>query len=103
MVVCSVCGTSEVKKAMMTPRVNAAKSRSGALSEPASPAEQAMAELKKKIEANSDYVGNDFAREARAMHEGESPERAIHGEAKKLIEDGGPVMPLPFNPNRKAN
>ena len=49
-----------------------------------------------------------FAREARAMHEGRSPERAIHGEARidearRLIEDGIPVAPLPFGPKRKAN
>ena len=49
-----------------------------------------------------------FAAEARAMHEGDKPERAIHGEArledaKKLIEDGIPVAPLPFRSRRRAN
>ena len=94
----------------MTPRVNAATSpdKERPLSAPANPAEQALAEMRKQIEANSDYVGNEFAKEARAMHEGEVPERAIHGEArldeaKKLAEDGVPVMPLPFLPNRKSN
>jgi len=42
------------------------------------------------------------------MHEGKAPERSIYGEAnpaeaKKLIEDGIPVTPLPFSPKRKAN
>ena len=42
------------------------------------------------------------------MHDGSAPERAIHGEARldearKLIEDGVPVLPLPFMPNRKTN
>lgn len=78
------------------------------LSEPASPAEQAIAEMRKQVEKNSTYVGNDFASEARAMHEGEAPERQIHGEAKpedakKLVEDGIPVVPLPFMTNRKTN
>lgn len=67
-----------------------------------------MAELRKKIEAESDYVGGDFVKEARRMHEGEVKARSIHGEARldearKLAEDGVPVMPLPFLPNRKAN
>ena len=49
-----------------------------------------------------------FAAEARAMHEGLAPERAIHGEAKpeearKLIEDGIPVAPLPFRTRERAN
>ncbi len=65
-------------------------------------------ELKKKIEANSEYVGNNFANEARSMYLGETPERSIYGEAKaddakKLIDDGIPVMPLPFLPAKKAN
>ena len=42
------------------------------------------------------------------MHLGETPERAIYGEAKieeakSLIEDGVPVVPLPFAPGRKSN
>ena len=110
LVECAVCGGGGVEKAVMTPRVNAATSseKDRPLSAPANPAEQALAEMRKQIEANSDYVGNEFAKEARAMHEGEVPERAIHGEArldeaKKLAEDGVPVMPLPFLPNRKSN
>jgi hypothetical protein len=67
-----------------------------------------MAALRRKIEANSDYVGTNFAAEARRMHDGDSPARAIHGEARpaearKLIEDGVPILPLPFGPARKVN
>jgi hypothetical protein len=50
----------------------------------------------------------NFAAEARAIHEGTAPERSIYGEArgdeaKKLIEDGIPVAPLPFIPKSKTN
>ncbi|MCU9838352.1 DUF1178 family protein [Ruegeria sp. WL0004] len=111
---CAICGGNQVEKAMMTPRVRPARSAAGSqdterpLSAPASPAEQMLAELRKKIEQNSDYVGKDFAAEARKMHLGETPERSIYGEArveeaKALLEDGIPVSPLPFLPNRKAN
>lgn len=118
MVTCSICGSSEVEKAVMAPRVRpSGKAASPApaedrqpptLSAPASPAEQALAEIKKKIEENSEYVGDKFVAEARAMHEGDAPERSIYGEAKleeakKLIEDGVPVAPLPFRPGRKSN
>ena len=70
--------------------------------------EQALAELRRQVEENSDYVGLNFAKEARAMHDGDAPARAIHGEAKpdearKMLEDGLPVMPLPFVPRRKTN
>lgn len=126
MVSCVVCGASRVEKAIMTPRVRTAKGAAsvsdsaspdqkssgpavpGPLSHPASPADQAMSDLRRKVEENSDYVGGDFASEARAMHDGDVPMRSIYGEARadearKLIKDGVPVAPLPFMPSRKTN
>ncbi|SPF78219.1 DUF1178 family protein [Pseudoprimorskyibacter insulae] len=113
MVECSVCGSSKVEKAIMSPRLNQtgntpAPKPQAQLSEPSGDYEQAVAKLKSEVEKNSDYVGNDFVRQARAMHDGEQPQRAIHGEARgdearKLLEDGVPVMPLPFTPTRKTN
>lgn len=112
MVSCAVCGMATVEKAIMTPRVSpsrkAAAGAPGPLSAPASPAEQALAELRRRVEENSDYVGRNFASEARAIHDGDAPERAIWGEARAdearaLVEDGVPVAPLPFMPSRKAN
>ncbi|MBO9465186.1 DUF1178 family protein [Tropicibacter sp. R15_0] len=110
-VTCAVCGTSEVEKALMAPRVNKkaeAESNATDLRSPDTAAEEALAKIKAHVEENSDYVGKDFASEARAMHLGDSPERSIWGEAKPedakaLIDDGIPVAPLPFVPNRKSN
>ncbi|MCB1409654.1 MAG: DUF1178 family protein, partial [Rhodobacteraceae bacterium] len=67
-----------------------------------------LEQLREHVEANSDYVGLRFADEARAMHEGRSDPRAIHGEAKPeearaLIEEGVPIAPLPFIPKRQTN
>jgi hypothetical protein len=120
MVTCAVCGSDDVEKAIMAPNVRthgagrqadaeeATAAEAHPLSTPASEKEKALAELRKKIESNSDYVGQDFAREARAIHEGDSPRRSIHGEAnaseaKGLIEDGIPVLPLPFLSRRKTS
>lgn len=111
MVSCAICGGTSVEKAIMAPRVNASREVAKptmSLSKPTNPNEKALAELRDKIEQNSDYVGTNFASEARAMHDGDSPERAIYGEAKieearALIEDGVPVAPLPFIPQRKTN
>jgi hypothetical protein len=104
-VACPDCGSVAVTKALMAPAV-ARKDR--ALTAPRDPREQALADLRRQVEENSDYVGLTFAQQARDMHEGRIPERAIHGEAKledarKLLEDGIPVAPLPFVPARKAN
>ncbi|SNR50998.1 DUF1178 family protein [Puniceibacterium sediminis] len=106
---CAVCGSDSVEKAIMAPRVNnSAPAVDRALSTAKSPAEQALADIRKHIETTSDYVGQDFAREARAIHDGDAPERPIWGEARadearKLIEDGVPVAALPFLPTRKTN
>ena len=99
-VTCPDCGSNAVLKAPMAPRV-ATKDADTA------PAD-AIAKLKRHVEENSDYVGTDFATEARKIHDGDTPERAIYGEAKledakKPVEDGIPALPLPFIPKRKAN
>ncbi|MFZ1346339.1 MAG: DUF1178 family protein, partial [Tabrizicola sp.] len=78
------------------------------LSAPASELEEKIAALRRQIEENSEYVGMNFAAEARAIHAGDAPERVIHGEAKPdearaMIEEGLPVAPLPFLPARKVN
>ncbi len=100
---CASCESDAVEKAVMAPRVNHATPQDRPLSKARSPAEQAVARLRRHIEANSDYVGTDFAREARAIHDGDAPDRPIWGEARKLIDDGVPVAPLPFLPVRKTN
>lgn len=101
---CSICGTSEVSKAMMAPRVTMGQDRAP-LSTQTSPEETAIKQLREKVEAESDYVGSTFAQEARRMHDGESDARSIWGEAtggeaRALVEDGIPVIPLPFGPRK---
>lgn len=105
-VACTLCGSTEVAKALMTPAV--ASGPEAPLAAPRDAVEEALTALRRKIEENADYVGLSFAAEARAMHEGERPHRAIWGEARPddaraLIEDGIPVLPLPFVPRLKTN
>ena len=113
MVACPTCGSTEVQKSMMAPSVSAKGSKSDAAVQPMSSGpdpkiEKAIKELKEHVEKNSDYVGNKFAEEARAIHLGDTPERSIYGEvkpeeAKRLREDGVPAVPLPFTPKQKTN
>lgn len=110
-VACAICGATEVTKALMAPSVNIAETAVAAkpnLRTPANSTETALAAMRAEIEKNSEYVGLNFAAEARAIHDGDAPERAIYGEARmdearKLLEDGVPVAPLPFMPPRRAN
>ena len=107
MVSCAVCGSTQVSKAIMAPRVTL-KDDVAPLSVPSTPAEQALRKLRTELEKNADYVGTTFATEARAIHLGEAPERPIWGqanlkEAKALAEEGVPIAPIPFGPSRKSN
>jgi hypothetical protein len=112
---CAVCGSAAVQKALMAPAVSLseavmppARVTAPEITLPRNDAERALAALRGQIEAGSDYVGMNFAAEARAIHDGTAPERSIYGEArfdeaKALLEDGIPVAPLPFLPTRKSN
>ncbi len=106
---CPICGDASVEKSLMAPAVRPAeKSGVRPLTSPQNDLEAAMAEMRRAVEENSEYVGLNFATEARRMHEGEIDPRAIYGEAKlteakALLDDGVPVAPLPFIPQRKAN
>jgi hypothetical protein len=126
---CPTCGSSAVRKSLMAPRVTPARSKAQEPKSLPPPVQAALpkadqsptdlpavsensasdiAKIKEKIESSSDYVGMEFAAEARAMHEGDAPERSIYGEAKpeealKLLDEGIPVLPLPFIPTRKTN
>ena len=100
---CSMCGSTKVSKTIMAPAV----STSSQITAP-KPSENEIAALRARVEASSDYVGKSFVKEARDMHDGLVPERPIYGEAnlndaKKLVEDGIPVVPLPFMPRKKTN
>ena len=103
MVSCTTCGSTKIAKSIMAPAV----STSSQITAP-KPHEAQIAALREQVEKNADYVGNKFAKEARDMHDGVTPDRAIYGqanlaEAKKLVEDGIPVVPLPFMPRKKTN
>lgn len=54
---------------------------------------EAMAEIRRHVEQNADYVGPKFADEARKIHYGETEERSIYGEAtdeeSAALEDEG--------------
>ncbi len=106
---CPVCASKAVRKAIMSPAVSGAKSR-GADAEPArnhAVMMEAMGRIRRHVEANFDDVGDGFATEARAIHEGRSEERGIYGQAtsaevRDLVEDGVPIAPLPPEPPKKS-
>ena len=128
LVTCPVCGSSDVQKTLMTPSLGGTrqnkqaaeatpKRRRSKTSPPPElmatelPAEQkalldAMRKLRKEVEAKAEYVGPNFADEARKIHHDEAPARGIYGEAtpeeaQALHEEGVGVYPLPVLPEDK--
>lgn len=115
-VTCPTCGSARVEKAPMAPALSSGrKAAKMEVKAPGAgqalapdPRAEMLAALRREIERKSEYVGKSFAYEARAMHLGEKPERSIHGEARAeearaLLEEGVPILPLPFTPGRKLN
>ena len=115
LVVCPECNSNRVAKAIMAPAVV------GAARAPATPAaaptevalldrrqralRDAVRALRREIEANTDDVGTKFAELARSMHAGQTPERAIRGQAtgaevEVLLEEGIGVLPMPAAPDK---
>ncbi len=106
LVECPVCGAREIRKQIMAPAV--AGTRRSAAPEPIGPSRtvvmEALGRIRQHVKDNFDYVGDAFAKEARAIHEGASENRSIYGEAKPdevraLHEDGVTVAPLPPDPS----
>jgi hypothetical protein len=106
-VACPECGSTEVDKAIMAPAVVGGERAAGdsaseiVVDDRRRRAREAMLRMRREIEANTEDVGAKFPQEARAIHLGEAPERAIRGrasleEARSLVEDGVSVLPLPM-------
>jgi len=107
-IVCPVCGGSDVEKALMAPRIG--KGDSEVTSKVAEHAKRYAAfasELRRQVEENCDYVGNEFSEEARKIHYGEAEARGIYGEASDddaaaLDDEGIEVQRIPWAPREDA-
>lgn len=112
---CPVCGDKRVGKAPMAPRLSTGHMSSkgdrgdrGSEMRAREVARQildAAGRIRDTIEENFEYVGEDFANEARAIHYGDSKERDIYGEATEkeaidLDDEGIAVRRIPGSTRR---
>ena len=106
-VTCPECGSATVEKALMAPSVSTSRDRAAVASEIERKHKAAMGELRRLRDAvtkNAENVGDRFAHEARRIHYGEVPQKAVYGNASKedvaaLADEGIPVAPLPRLPD----
>ena len=123
LVECPFCGDHRITKMLSAPRLNLSgasqplsdsshseqPSSAGAVTTTSSSsaalmpveAQQAWMHMVQHVLSNTEDVGGQFAEEARKMHYGETPERAIRGQVSReetsaLLEEGIQVMPLPM-------
>jgi hypothetical protein len=127
LVTCPVCGSGQVEKAIMAPRLARtdievpappappsppptappappAKAASVIMSPQERELRQKLKELRDHVTKNANYVGPRFPEEARKIHYGETEHRSIYGEAspdeaKKLHDEGIEFHPLPMLPD----
>ena len=126
---CPTCGEVKVERALMAPHVPSRRRNTspseiapGNIPEnaPAAPASAHSApmaaggrlpdhvrgvlqRMRAEVEKNCDYVGPQFAEEARKIHRGESGRRGIYGEttpeqAEALSDEGIEVSAIPWVP-----
>ena len=105
--VCPMCNSHRIEKAIMAPALSGTKKSTLAADE-LKKMRQFMTGMRKYVKENADYVGTKFPEEARKIHYGETEERHIYGEAtleeaKELIEEGVEVAPLPPDLDEEAN
>lgn len=101
---CPSCGSRKIEKAPMAPRIGKAASEKGSaltVSNEAAELRKQLTELRAKVEANCENVGDKFADEARRIHYGEADKRGIYGEtsdddARELRDEGIPFAKLPW-------
>jgi hypothetical protein len=133
LVECPHCGTTQVERALMAPAIRKSRRKALPAPAPATEAEAPAAtapapvpapeapaarvaagpmpaqvvallqRMRAEVEKNCDYVGKDFAEEARKIHMGETEERGIYGEATQaeaeaLAEEGIDIARLPWVP-----
>jgi hypothetical protein len=113
---CPVCGTPKVERALMSPALPK-KGNQKPAPQPETPVpaktvvpDRLPAEvramlhrLRDEVERNADYVGGEFADEARRIHNGDADARAIYGEASEedaeaLADDGIDIARIPWLP-----
>jgi hypothetical protein len=116
---CPECGGTDIERALMTPAVSKREALPVPVTAPTPPVPVAAAEkaaapvpakvlavlqrMRAEIEKRCDYVGPDFADQARAMHRGEVEPKGIYGEttdeqAESLADEGIAVTKIPWVP-----
>jgi len=114
LVVCPVCDSTKIEKAIMAPSllysgdkggpsVEGERQPAALLSDKDRELRTLLKSLREHVKKNAEHVGEAFPKLAREMHYGEIEKRSIYGDAKpeevrELLDEGVEVQPLPILP-----
>ncbi|MCR9177639.1 MAG: DUF1178 family protein [Alphaproteobacteria bacterium] len=122
---CPTCGSESIRKALMAPSVRSTggweippepqaeilppeqtpaspeRTRQIQMMTKAAELKRQLLALRRAVEDNCDYVGDRFAKTARAIHDGEEEAKGIYGEAtpneiEALQDDGIEIGQIPW-------
>ena len=115
---CPYCGSGNVDKSLMSPaikdskktnhnasdeinKINSVKTETKNINYTADQIMTVLRTIKKEVETNADFVGNNFVDEARAIKSGHAEERPIYGNAQseeieELQDEGIQVSTIPW-------
>ena len=111
---CPICGSDKVEKLLTTPSLKTNKNKmsddkdkqyknndSLSVNVNSDNISTLLRTLKKEVQKNSTFVGNEFVSQVRSMKKGKIKEKAIHGhgtnkEIKELRDEGTEVINIPW-------
>lgn len=103
LIACPLCDDRAVTRAITAAAVPAKSNQHRVTTDPAAK----LLAMQRALEADSTWVGDRFVSEARALH-ASGAAGSIHGtasldDARTLLDEGVPLLPLPFRPKAIAD
>tara|TARA_B100000768_G_C11106067_1_gene301203 strand:+ start:240 stop:662 length:423 start_codon:yes stop_codon:yes gene_type:complete len=101
---CIFCSSKRVNKSIMAPMVSSTKENSNVIkaqNDSLKDEKNKLFQLRKFVEKNFEYVGEDFSRKVREVYYDKKSEKTIYGtttqeERKELEEEGIDLLSIPW-------
>ena len=104
---CIYCDSTSVRKSVMAPNLFSKTNKISRNTNIEKKIKKQLLELRRYIEKNCKYVGDNFTREARSIHYDKKTSKGIYGKATpeetaELLEEGIDVATIPWQ-NKSEN
>ena len=104
---CIYCDSTSVRKSVMAPNLFSKTNKTSKNTNIEKKIKKQLLDLRRYIEKNCKYVGDNFTREARSIHYDKKTSKGIYGmatpeETLELLEEGIDVATIPWQ-NKSEN